>query len=161
MPNPKSYSKTQIVLHWLIVLAVLFQFFVHDAIAELWEARMEGEIANAPSPDIHAAMGIVIFALMAWRVWLRFSQGAPALPAGDPALARILSQSVQGLLYLSVIAMPLSGAVGWFFGVGGAIEAHGIIKNLILLLVALHIAGALAQHFVFKSNVLMRMLGRA
>lgn len=160
MPQPASYSKAQVILHWLIVLAVLFQYVAHDSIEELWEARMEGEIANEASPDIHVAMGIVILLLMGWRIWLRVSHGAPSLPENEPAWARLLAHGVQGLLYATLIAMPLSGAVGWFAGAGTAIAAHGFLKNLLLALVALHIAGALAQHFVFRSDVLMRMSGR-
>ena len=160
MPHPKNYSKTQIILHWLVVLAVLFQFVAHDSIEALWRGRMDGSLPNEPVPDIHVAMGIVIFILIIWRLWLRFSYGAPDLPEKDPTWARILAQSVQGLLYLSLLLLPLSGSAGWFFGAQGAIVAHGIIKNLVLALIALHVAGALAQHFWFKTDVLMRMLGR-
>ena len=161
MASPKSFSKTQIVLHWLIVLAVLFQYVAHDSIEELWRGRLRGTIPNEPTPDIHVAMGIVILVLMVWRIWLLIRNGAPAPSGNEPAWGRILAKSVQGLIYLSLFALPLSGMAGWFFGAGAAIQAHGLIKNLLLLLILVHIAGALAQQFVFKSDALMRMLGRA
>lgn len=161
MAKAKAFSKTQIILHWLILLMVLFQYVAHDAIEELWEGRMRGTIPDVPTPDLHAAMGIAIFVLMIWRLWLLFRNGAPALPETEPRSLRILARSVQGLLYVCLIALPLSGAVGWFFGVPASILAHGLIKNLLLLLIAVHLAGAIAQHFWFKSDVLLKMIGRA
>ena len=161
MPRPDSYLKTQIVLHWLIVLAVLFQYVAHEQISSVWRARMAGTVPDVPSFSFHAAVGALILILMIWRIWLRFSHGAPPLPASEPAWGRILAQSVQGLLYLALILLPLSGSAAWVLGVDGAIVVHGLLKNLVLLLVALHIAGALAQQFWFKSNALMKMLGRA
>ena len=161
MPRPTSFSRTQIVLHWLIVLAVIFQYVAHEQISEVWHARMAGTVPDVPSFSFHAAVGLLIFVLMIWRIWLRFSYGAPALPESEPRWARILAQSVQGLLYLALLLLPFSGAMAWVFGVNGAIFVHGLLKNLVLLLVALHVAGALAQHFWFKSDMLMKMLGRA
>lgn len=160
MTKPKSYSKTQIILHWLIVLAIFFQFIAHDSIEQLWQGRMRGTIPDVPTPDLHVAMGIVIFLLMVWRVWLRVSHGAPAPSANESAAGRILAQSVQGLIYLALFVLPFSGILGWFFGVGFAIAAHGVITKILLALIVLHIAGALAQHFVFKTDALMKMLGR-
>lgn len=160
MPRPASFSRTQIVLHWLIVLAVLFQYVAHDQISEVWHARMAGIVPDVPSFSFHAAVGVLILILMIWRIWLRVSHGVPALPKSEPAWSRILAHSVQGLLYLALILLPLSGSAAWVLGVDGAIIVHGLLKNLVLLLVALHIAGALAQQYWFKSGMLMKMLGR-
>ena len=160
MPRPDTYSRTQIILHWLIVLAVLFQYVAHEQISSVWRARMAGTVPDVPSFSFHAAVGLLIFILMIWRIWLRFSHGAPALPESDPRWSRILAQSVQGLLYLALVLLPLSGSAAWVLGFDGAIVAHGVLKNLVLLLVALHIAGVLAQQFWFKSDALMKMLGR-
>lgn len=161
MARPNSYSKTQIILHWLILLAVLFQYFAHESIAGLWRDRMSGAIPNVPTPDLHVAVGLVIFLLMVWRVWLRISHGAPAPSAKESAAGRILAQSVQGLIYLAILVLPLSGALGWFLGLGSAAAVHGVITKILLALIALHVAGALFQHFWLKSDALTKMLGRA
>jgi hypothetical protein len=34
---------------------------------------------------------------------------------------------------------------------------HELLQNVLLVMIALHIAGALFQHFVLRSQVLMRM----
>ena len=161
MATAKSYSKTQIVLHWLIVLLVVFQFVAHDGIEHLWRERLRGAIPDVPTPDLHVIAGVAILLLMFWRIYLLVRNGAPAPSPNEPAWGRILAKSVQGLLYLSLFALPLTGIVGWFFGVQAGIAGHQLIKNLLLLLILVHIAGALAQQFVFKSDALMRMLGRA
>ncbi len=161
MAGEKSYSRTQIVLHWLIVALVLVQYLAHDSIEALWRSRMRGFSPDVPTPDIHAAIGITIFLLMIWRLWLLFRNGAPALSEKEPRVLRIFARSVQGLVYLTLFALPLSGAAAWFFGVRQAVFVHGLLTNLLFALIALHVAGALIQHFWFKSDVLMRMLGRA
>ena len=81
--------------------------------------------------------------------------------AGKTTNARILSRATQGLIYLALIILPLSGAMAWFFGIKTGILVHGLTKNLLLALILVHIAGALAQQFWFRSNALMKMLGRA
>ena len=161
MSTAKTYSKTQIILHWLIVMMVLFQYLFHDSIGELWRGRASGALPDVPTPDIHVAMGIAIFVLMIWRVWLLVRNGAPASSGKESRVAHIFARAVQGLIYLSLFVLPLSGSVAWFLGIDSAIVVHEVIKNLLLLLIAVHIAGALAQHFVFKTDALMKMLGRA
>ena len=54
--------------------------------------------------------------------------------------------------------MPLTGATAWLFGVELAGEVHEFLKNVLIAVVALHIAGALYEHFVTRSDVLKRML---
>ncbi len=157
----KFYTRSQIIVHWVIVALVAFQYLFHDSIAALWQGRMQGTIPDVPSPDIHVAFGILIFALMLYRFWLLYRHGASDLPEGEPRWARILARATQGLIYLSLIFLPLSGSLAWFFGLETGIVVHGLVKNLLLALIFLHVAGALAQQFWFKSNALMKMLGRA
>jgi cytochrome b561 len=37
-------------------------------------------------------------------------------------------------------------------------DVHELLQNVLLVMIALHIAGALFQHFILRSQVLMRML---
>ncbi len=64
---------------------------------------------------------------------------------------------MHGLIYLLLLLLPISGSVAWFLGVEAAGEVHGLLKNLLLGAIVVHIAGALFQHFVRRSEVLMRM----
>jgi cytochrome b561 len=158
--RPAGYSVSQIALHWTIAALILVQFLVHDGIEHAWDAFEDGGVLTSgdmPLAYLHIAFGIAVLVLAVARVWLRLTRGAPSLPAEEPAVARIAAHSVHGLIYLLIFLVPLSGAVAWFLGIGPAAEAHEILKSVLLVVVVVHVLGALVQHFVIKSNVLMRI----
>jgi cytochrome b561 len=74
-----------------------------------------------------------------------------------PAL-RLLARITHLVIYALIFILPLSGAAAWFLQVPGAGLVHVVGKNVLLYVVLLHIAGALVQHFVLKSDVLRQML---
>lgn len=158
---PANYSKTQIVLHWVTMLLVLFQIVLHDEIVRLWTGRMDGTLPNVATPNAHVAVGFLILALVAWRLVLRFRRGVPALPASEHPALKLVASGTHALFYVLLVGMPLSGAAAWIFGVAPAAQAHSVAEKLLILLIALHVLAALAQHFWFKTDVLKRMLGRA
>lgn len=161
MATRQGYSGLQIALHWSVAGLVLLQFLAAGGMEEAWDAFRDGTGAPAEGMRfayLHVVVGWTIFALVAWRIGLRLARGAPALPANEPAVLRIVAHATHGLLYLILLALPFSGSVAWFLGVGPAAEAHGVGKTLLLVLIGLHIAGALFQQFAMRSNVLMRML---
>ena len=156
-----SYSRTQITLHWTVLVLVLFQLLLNDDIVRLWTGRMSGTIPNEPTPHVHAAVGVLIFALMVWRLVLRLRRGVPALPANEHPALKLAANGTHILLYVLLLGMPISGSVAWFLGVEMAGQAHSAARFALIPLIALHFAAALAQHFWFKTDVLKRMLGRA
>lgn len=159
MKTTERYSGAQIAIHWAVALLVLLQFLASESIEQSWRAvRDGGDGQLAGGGWLHVACGVSIFLLMIWRVVLRLTHGAPSAPAGEPRPLRILAASVHGLIYLLLLGMPLSGAVAWFGGVQAAAVAHVFAKTALLVLVGLHILGALVQQLVFRSNVLLRMM---
>ncbi len=155
-----AYSRTQIILHWSIAALVVFQFLVHDGMEESFDAFVDGAVPAASDlrmANLHAAVGIAILLLMLARIALRLTRGAPPLPADEPRVAKFLAHAVHGLFYVLLIGMPISGSVAWFLGIDGAGDAHGTASSVLLALIGLHLAGVLAQIFVFRSNVLTRM----
>ncbi len=159
--TPMSYSRTQIVLHWAVAALVLFQIFLHDGIVAAWTGRMDGSLANEPTPDVHIIAGVLIFVLVAWRLALRLRRGVPALPADEPAALKVVATGTHVLFYVLLLAMPLSGAAAWFLGAEPAALAHSTARFVLIPLLVLHVLAALAQHFWFRTNVLRRMLGLA
>ncbi|HEY8595818.1 MAG TPA: cytochrome b/b6 domain-containing protein [Devosiaceae bacterium] len=159
MANPQTYSKTQIGLHWAIALLVFFQILFHDGIKQVWLDRMKGVVANEPSFNLHALIGLAIGILVIWRLWLRFTRGVPALPEKEHPALRMLAALVHGLFYVFLLLMAASGITAWFFGLSQPALVHSIAEKAILALIAVHVAGALVQHFVYRSDVLRRMLG--
>jgi len=96
--------------------------------------------------------------LALWRIWLRMTRGAPPLPTSEPKALRVIAHTTHVLIYALIIGMPISGSLAWFLGVEPAAAAHGLAKNVLFALVILHVAGALFQQIVLRSNVLSRML---
>ena len=54
--------------------------------------------------------------------------------------------------------MPVTGAMAWFLGYATVGELHSYGEWLIYTAVLVHLAGALMQHYVAKTNVLVRMM---
>ncbi len=156
----KDFSKTQIYLHWIIVALVAFQYLLNRGIVLIWQERMEGKIANEPSLNPHVIVGVIIFILMLWRLWLRFSHGVPALPESESKIAAILAKIITISFYILLIILPLSGISAWILGLQLPALIHVIGTNILLAIIVLHIGAALLHHFVLKTNVLKRIVGR-
>lgn len=171
------YSRAQVAVHWLTLLLLLVSFFSHEAMKAAWRALQQtGEASSSLGTALHVWVGVSILVLLGLRVWLRLVQGAPAAvtgPSMGPSMGSsmgssmgesmwlraitILAASVQGLLYLVSLLLPLSGILAWFFGVVDAAGVHEILFNAGWVLLLLHILGALYHQFVLKDNLIARM----
>ncbi len=128
----------------------------------------------------HKSIGMLLLLLVVMRFSWRLCNPTPQLPVNMPGWQRLGAYMNHGLLYLCLIALPLSGwvinsasnipfRVFWFFKlpaiteVDKALEATmktvhaGLAVTLVILLVA-HISAACYHHFVRRDNVLTRML---
>lgn len=158
MSTPKGYTLTQILLHWAVFLLVALQFILHDGISEAWGRYMrEGTFEPTALVFGHVAGGILILLLVVWRMAIKARRGAPALPEGEPPIMQLAANLTHLGLYALLILMTVSGGMAWFGGQRWAAEGHEILKALVLLLVALHVLGALYHQFVLKSDVMKRM----
>lgn len=159
--TPQTYSSMQIVLHWIVAFMVLFQIVVHENMVSAWRAHVRGqEIAASDQflTSIHVWGGVAIGVFAAWRLWLRFSKGVPATPESESPLFRLAASATHILLYVLMIGMPLTGIAAWFFGYRDMAELHEIARIPLIALVVVHVAGALAQKYWFKSDVMDRMI---
>lgn len=155
MAQPTAYSRTQIALHWIIFALVAFQLLLHEGMEQAWNIKRDGGEVALINP--HVIVGLLILALVVWRLWLRLTLGTPAQPENEPALLQIAARLTHGLFYVLLFWLPLSGIAAWFFGAVPASIAHSLAKNLLIGLIFLHIAGALVQQLWLRSNVLSRM----
>lgn len=156
-----GYSPAQVALHWIVLVLVAFQFLAHDGIEEAWRAFRRGSPTPADAAVLtymHIGAGVLVLLLALARIYLRVMRGAPAPPADETWLLQIAAEVVHRLIYALLLLLPLSGAVAWFAGVEASAEMHEWLKTILLAAVTLHVAGALFQHFVRRSDVLMRML---
>lgn len=190
------YTKTAKILHWLIALGIFGMFALGWYMSEL---PKEGPkqmaydlfdwgiytwtLSEEASPrtfyfNLHKSIGITILALVVIRIFWRITHKAPAMLASYKAWETKLASGVHRLLYVLMVALPLSGlvmavaskyGVKWFGleFIGGLDntplrevfkEAHEIIGVVILLIIILHILGALKHKFIDKDETLDRML---
>ena len=191
-----GYTKTAKVLHWLIAIGIFIMFGIGWFMADLpkdvpkqtafdvfdlgiytWQS------AEAISPrnfyfNLHKSVGVTIFALIIIRVLWRFSHKPPALLASYKEFERKLAKGTHYLLYLLMVALPLSGLIMVIYGKYGVKwfgidlfggldskpmrdafkEVHEIIGLIILAVLALHVLGALKHKFIDKDETLSRML---
>lgn len=156
-----GYSTAQIALHWAVAVLVILQIVLHDGIIAAYAAaRGEGAATEAELflGDLHVAFGIAVFVLALLRVALRVKRGVPPPPEDERPALRLAARATHLALYAIILAMPVTGGLAWFGGVEAMADLHRAGKVAILVLVGLHIAGALFQHFFLKSDVLRRML---
>lgn len=162
MPQPKGYSRIQIVLHWTIAVLVIFQLFVNEGVQHAFADRLDSEeMDELAGALLHVCVGVTILMLAAVRLAVRMIRGAPAPHVDAPAILRWLGVAVHVLLYGFIFAMPLTGAFAWFFGLEFAAELHELGRLILVPAIGLHVIGALGEHFVFRNDTLRRMLRAA
>jgi len=172
---PDRYPPMAQALHWLIALLAFTQL----AMGKLFE--VEADEGDESLLWLHAALGLLVLVLMVVRIGWRATHAVPAPPPATPPRERLIARVLFAAFYAILILLPMSG---WalasiegepvsFFGLftvpplplsGGEEaedfieEAHEILGNLLLLLVALHVAASLKHHFINRDDVLRRML---
>ncbi|HUB88826.1 MAG TPA: cytochrome b, partial [Dyella sp.] len=128
---------------------------------------------------LHKSIGLTVLGLFALRLAWRLYDGAPP-DEPMPRWQRNMAHATHALLYLFILAMPLSGwlfnslhgyPLQWFklFNLPPlaakndalshlAGEVHEWLFYLLLVVLAGHAGAALKHHFFDRDNVLRRML---
>jgi cytochrome b561 len=176
MEHGMTYPWSIRVLHWLMALLILGMI----AVGWYMTGLPDKDPLRGTLYPLHKSLGILLLALVALRVALRFSTPIPPLPAGIPPRERLAAKAGHVLLYLGMIVVPLTGVVmsvagGYgiaFFGIPlpafmdvdkplahDARELHELLPYILLGVIALHVAGALKHRFFDapENDVLKRM----
>lgn len=177
----QKFSKTTIILHWLVALAMISLIAVGT--------YMEQTETYALYP-IHKSFGILIIIAVLLRVVWRMLNGWPK-PVGEvKKVEQLAAKVVHWVLIIGTVLFPISGMMMsgaggrglYVFGVellakntdpvtgkvaplnetlaGLGYEMHGILMWVMIAAIALHIIGAYKHHLVYKDNTLKRMLGK-
>lgn len=156
---PKGYSATQIALHWGVAVLVAGQYIFKDAISGAWTAIREGnDYAFDPLILAHVAGGVLILALVAWRLVLRLKRGALPPPENESAPLKTLSHIAHWAFYALLAAMSVTGLLAWFGDVTQAAQAHNVLKIALLAFIVVHILAVPFHRQVLKNNVMQRMI---
>jgi cytochrome b561 len=155
---PTGYTRLQIALHWIIFLLIGFQLIFGEEIGHAYRSLMRnGSFEPSLAVAAHIWVGIAVLALFVPRFLIKARRGAPPLPEEEPAALKLAANLTHLALYALMLLIPVSGLVAWFGQQRWAAEVHQLMKPVIIILVGLHVLGALYQHFVLKTGVLDRM----
>jgi cytochrome b561 len=171
----RSWGSVSKLLHWLVVLLIINQW----VIAERADSLPIG-IAKLQALAWHKSFGITILMLAVLRLAWRWVNPVPDLTADTRPWERVLAKLSHFLLYALIFAMPLSGwlmssaknfPVSWFrlFQLPDLVapdertyqlmrDLHHLLFDLLVVVAAVHVAGALKHHFIDRNDVLKRML---
>lgn len=174
MSDPRSrYTSTAQALHWLTVLLVLAILPVAWVVVSLPHGPFRSWLFV-----VHRSLGVTILAVVAIRLAWRARHPAPCLPGGTPRALEWVGRLNHWLLYVLLLAMPVSGylqsASGRPVSYLGLFDlpalpenkaVDGIARSVHLLgqwglyaLVALHVLAAAWHVAVRRDGLLGRML---
>jgi len=166
----KQYSKRMVIVHWLILLLVVAAWFLGEA---AHDARHDG-VATLSGYMIHAMVGASVLLLTLVRLFFRSKDGTPP-PVGNTPMDKV-AKGIHYLLYLLLVLLPLSGSMQVltsdvskallagdasllphkFDGVP-AHEVHEVLVTVLIVLVVVHVLGAVKHQFIMKDGLMERM----
>jgi|694.fasta_scaffold03452_25 cytochrome b561 len=122
-----KYTKTAIILHWLIGFGIIFMFFLGWYMGDLPKEAPKSssydlfdlglytwQLSEEVSPrtfyfNLHKSLGISILALIIFRVFWRLTHPAPSLIKTMKVWEKKLASATHHALYLIMVLVPLSG----------------------------------------------------
>ncbi len=173
-----QYGSIAKLLHWLIALIIISLLTVGLYMSDLAEA----DPSRATLYALHKSFGVTLFLLAFLRISWLFISPPPALPVQFEKKEKILVKAIQGMLYLLMFAMPISGYImsvthGYAVAFFGLFELPSLLEEshdlseifealhyyMALALIAflgLHIAGAIKHRLGAdkEKDILSRML---
>ena len=176
--NRDRWGPVSQALHWSIALLVLAMAAIGLSLDELPRSPKWVWVY-----DLHKSIGLLLLALVVVRLAWRLYAGAPPPVSGLPRIQRFAAGATHAVLYLLILAMPLSGwlydsasglrPLQWFglFAVPKLVGAdedladdlHDLHEDLFAILVVvalLHVAAAVWHHVFRGDATLARMLPR-
>ena len=157
---PSQYNKFHVLIHWLVVLTILLQMISGDNIASEFLTLRNSPITNEASTSnsqIHILGGLLIFLLMAIRVFLRIKFGVPVPTKETNSLLKRLSAFVHLGIYLVLFAIPLTGLAAFLTLNVDLGIAHKVLINILYVFVIIHLIGV-AYHQIFLGDNIMQRI---
>lgn len=166
------------LLHWLVALLLLSQF----AFGWYLQDIPRGVPARGYFVNLHKSTGVLVGLMILVRLGWRLAHTPPPLPDAMPRWQQQAASASHFLLYVLMLAMPLSGYVASNFSRFGINffnilkiapwgvdskpvyaffnQAHIIGSWLLLALVLVHVLAALKHLLIDHDTVFSRMLPR-
>jgi cytochrome b561 len=174
----QRYTRTAMLLHWLIAVLILGMFGLGIYMADLPLSPQKLKLYS-----YHKWTGVTVLLLALIRISWRFGHTPPPLPASQPRWLQRMAHGGHALLYAMLFAAPLSGwlmssALGFttvWFGVlplpdliakdqelGETLKlAHRYLNYGFLVVVIGHALAAIKHQWLDRDGTLSRMLPAA
>ena len=169
-----KYSRVAMLLHWSTVALVLALYAIGWYMVDLPKGPARGEAFA-----LHKSLGMTVFLLTALRLAWRLRVAPHTLPATIVRWQRTLATTVHRLFYVLLFLQPLMGYLSsafspypsTYFGIPLPdwsehrpqlneffTELHVAGSVALLLVIALHVLGALSHLLAPGDRLLRRML---
>lgn len=170
-----SWGALTKLLHWVVAVLIFMQF-VLGWVAVSWRL-------SPTKIDLfvwHKSLGVLVLLLVVLRIVWRLANPTPGLPDGTPHWERRAAYASHLLMYVLIIALPVSGwvinsaanipfRIFWLVPLPDitppdkalaalAKQVHLTLFVALAIALVLHIGAALRHHFVKRTDVLARML---
>jgi cytochrome b561 len=174
--NVQGYTRTAIGLHWLIAALIVAAFSLGVTMVDIPGLTP----TKLKYFSWHKWLGVTILTLACVRLLWRLTHPAPPYLDSMPAWQRQAAAALHLLLYVLIIAIPLSG---YFYSLAAGVpvvylgvlplpvlidadpqlkallkQVHYALNMTLLAAVILHVAAALKHHFIDRDDTLRRML---
>ena len=182
--SPTGFGSLARSLHWLTALLILSAIGLGLYGADMPYGSGAELAAKAQVYSLHKTIGIASFAVALIRILWALTQPRPVPLHPERRLQTALADLVHWMLYTAMLVVPLSGWVThaattgfapilWPFGQDlplvpksatvehAAAAMHWLCGKLLMVSIALHIAGALKHHLIDRDATLRRMLSGA
>lgn len=176
-----QYGTVAKTFHWLTALGILAVIPLGLIASDLPYDTAEDLARKATLFSLHKTIGVLLFLVALARIAWALSQPKPAPLHPDRRAETMLAEVVHWLLYGSLVLVPLSGwvhhaategfaPIWWPFGQNLplvpesaklaeiASGLHIVFERVLILSLALHVAGALKHALVDRDQTLARML---
>lgn len=166
------YSKTMVILHWLLAMVILGAIFMGAVVLDEMHNDHPQKMLLL---KLHMVVGAAILIFTLIRLIVRFTTQQPDPVVSGNRVMDIIAVTVHYLLYLLTALTVLSGVTLAISADLPAVlinhigelpkdyedfiahEAHDIFANLLLVTIILHAAAALYHQFILKDGLLQRM----
>ncbi len=174
--STESYGLVSKMVHWAIALCIIFLIWLGWWMVDLsFYSRY-----YYAAPNLHKALGIVVFAVAALKlIWHAVSR-PPPLQADLKPLEKLGARVVHTILLVSMFVIPVTGYLQttvkgegvsmfglfeipalyrsseWLRDV--SIDVHAWFSYALIAIVALHAGAALKHQFIDKKQTLRRIL---
>ncbi|MXO63627.1 cytochrome b [Qipengyuania oceanensis] len=173
--SQRRYSTGAMVFHWLIAIAVIANWWIAEQAHDLPQAE-RGALMGW-----HFTIGITILILTVLRIVWRVTHPVPPMSDRHAGWERFLARATHTLFYILLIGLPLGAWIGLsgydsaisFWGLFSIpalpvgfgeetgheiLELHASGGTFMMILVVLHVLGALKHQFIDRDGELYRML---